>query len=199
MTDPAAARPGRAASAAPPALAAALEAVLLVVDEPVDVPTLARAVDRDPAEVEATLYELQADYDEAGRGFELRALAGGWRLYTRASCASAVERFALDGQSGRLSQAALETLAIVAYRQPVSRGRIAAVRGVNVDRVLRTLVTRGLVTEQGSDPETGAVLFGTTPLFAERLGIGSVDELPSLAPLLPALEEVETEAQPDTR
>jgi segregation and condensation protein B len=168
-----------------PDLRAGLEAVLLVVDEPVDEVTLAQVVERPREEVSAVLHELAAEYDAAGRGFELRAVAGGWRLYTRASCAPYVERFVREGQSARISQAALESLAVVAYRQPTTRSRIAAVRGVNVDAVMRTLVTRGLIAEVGIERESGAILYATTDHFLERLGIASLDELPEISDYLP--------------
>ncbi|HET9657174.1 MAG TPA: SMC-Scp complex subunit ScpB [Kineosporiaceae bacterium] len=171
----------------------AVEAVLMVVDEPVAEGTLASALGLTVAQVDQVLAELAADYDEAGRGFELRRVAGGWRIYSRAEYAPVVERFMLDGQTARLTQAALETLAIVAYRQPVSRARVGAVRGVNVDAVMRTLSTRGLVEEAGSDPESGAVLYRTTPYFLHRIGLTSLDDLPALAPYLPeadALDEL---------
>ena len=173
-----------------PPLQAALEAVLLVTDEPVPAVTLAQVVERPTDEVEAVLRALAEDYAAAGRGFELRQIAGGWRLYTRADCAPYVERFVLDGQQARLTQAALETLAVIAYRQPVTRQRVSAVRGVNVDGVVRTLVARGLVTEAGPDEDTGAVRYRTTPYLLERLGLQSLDELPSLAPLLPELDDL---------
>jgi segregation and condensation protein B len=168
-----------------PDLRAGLEAVLLVVDEPVDEVTLAQVVERPREEVSAVLHELAAEYDAAGRGFELRAVAGGWRLYTRASCAPYVERFVREGQSAKISQAALESLAVVAYRQPTTRSRIAAVRGVNVDAVMRTLVTRGLIAEVGIERESGAILYATTDHFLERLGIASLDELPEISDYLP--------------
>jgi segregation and condensation protein B len=168
-----------------PALRTALEAVLLVVDEPVDEVTLAQVVERPREEVGRVLREIAADYDEAERGFELRPVAGGWRLYTRASCAPYVERFVRDGQPAKISQAALETLAVVAYRQPTTRSRIAAVRGVNVDAVMRTLVTRGLVAEVGIERETGAILYATTEHFLDRLGLASLDELPDISAHLP--------------
>lgn len=171
-----------------PSLATALEAILMVVDEPVSDVLLAQVTERPTEEVGAALRALAADYDEAGRGFELREVAGGWRFYTRASCAAYVERFVLDGQQARLTQAALETLAVVAYRQPVSRSRVSAVRGVNVDGVMRTLVARGLVEEAGNDGESGALLYRTTSYFLERLGLRSLDELPDLAPFLPELD-----------
>jgi segregation and condensation protein B len=168
-----------------PPVRAALEAVLLVVDEPVAEVVLAQVVERPTEEVARLLRELAEDYDASGRGFELRQVSGGWRLYTRESCAPFVERFVRDGQQARLTQAALETLAVVAYRQPVTRSRIAGIRGVNVDAVMRTLVTRGLVTEVGQERESGAFLYGTTPYFLERLGIGSVEDLPPVSDYLP--------------
>lgn len=175
-----------------PPLRAALEAVLLVVDEPVAEIVLAQVVERPTEEVAALLRELAEEYDAQGRGFELRQVSGGWRLYTRSACAPYVERFVRDGQQARLTQAALETLAVVAYRQPVSRSRIAGIRGVNVDGVIRTLVSRGLVTEVGTESESGATLYGTTPYFLERLGAESLDDLPPLSDYLPdpyALDE----------
>ncbi|MEO8330384.1 MAG: SMC-Scp complex subunit ScpB, partial [Candidatus Nanopelagicales bacterium] len=139
------------------------------------------------------IQRLAQEYVETGRGFELREVAGGWRFYTAAAYVAAVERFVLDGQQARITQASLETLAVVAYRQPVSRARISAVRGVNVDGVMRTLLARGLVEECGSESETGAHLYQTTNYFLERLGIASLDELPELAPYLPDLETLEAE------
>lgn len=168
-----------------PALTAALEAILMVVDEPVAEVTLAQVLERPTAEVAAALRALSEEYTAAGRGFDLREVAGGWRFYTRAECAALVERFVRDGQQARLTQAALETLAVVAYRQPVSRAKVAAVRGVSSDGVMRTLVARGLVEEAGTDPESQAVLYRTTSYFLERLGLRSLDELPELAPFLP--------------
>jgi segregation and condensation protein B len=183
---------GHADDAVLPPLRAALEAVLLVTDEPVPAVTLAQVTERPTEEVEETLHVLAAEYTEGERGFELRNVAGGWRLYTRADCAPYVERFVLDGQSARLTQAALETLAVIAYRQPVTRSRVSAVRGVNVDGVIRTLVSRGLITESGQDDDTGGILYRTTPVLLERLGLHSLAELPSLAPLLPELEDVDS-------
>jgi segregation and condensation protein B len=168
-----------------PELRTAIEAVLLVIEEPVDEGVLAQVVERPRDEVAQTLRDLAAEYHAAGRGFELRPVAGGWRLYTRASCAPYVERFVREGQSARLSQAALETLSVVAYRQPTTRSRIAAVRGVNVDAVMRTLVTRGLVAEVGIERETGSILYATTDHFLERLGVASLEDLPELADYLP--------------
>ena len=186
-------RPGELPADLPP-LPAALEAVLLVTDEPVPAVTLAQVVERPTGEVEEVLLALARDYEASGRGFELRQVAGGWRLYTRADCAPYVERFVLDGQQARLTQAALETLAVIAYRQPVTRQRVSAVRGVNVDGVVRTLVARGLVTEAGPDAETGATRYRTTSYLLERLGLQSLDELPSLAPLLPELDDVTSDS-----
>jgi segregation and condensation protein B len=136
---------------------------------------------------------LRAGYDERGAGVELRQIAGGVRIYTRPAYASQVEMFLQDGQRSRLSQAALETLAVIAYRQPVTRARVSAIRGVNVDGVVRTLSTRGLVVEVGSDPDTGGGLVRTTDLFLEKMGLQSLDELPSLAPLLPELDGFESD------
>jgi segregation and condensation protein B len=171
--------------AAPPGLRASLEAIMLVADEPVPEMVIAQVVERPTEEVSAALRDLAAAYAAEGRGFELSQVAGGWRFYTSQECAAVVERFVRDGQEVRLTQAALETLAVVAYRQPVSRARVSAVRGVNCDGVMRTLVLRGLVEEAGTDHETGAILFGTTGYFLERLGLPSVADLPELAPFLP--------------
>jgi segregation and condensation protein B len=175
-----------------PDVRTALEAVLLVVDEPVAEVVLAQVVERPTEEVGRLLAGLAAEYDEQGRGFDLRHVSGGWRLYTRESCAPYVERFVRDGQQARLTHAALETLAVVAYRQPVSRSRIGGIRGVNVDAVVRTLMTRGLITEVGTEHESGAILYGTTSYFLERLGLDAVDDLPPLSDYLPdpyALDE----------
>lgn len=169
----------------------ALEAVLMVLDEPVTEAAVGAALGLTVSTVGQLLSDLQADYDLAGRGFQLRQVAGGWRIYSRTEYAGVVERFLLDGQTAKLTQAALETLAIVAYRQPVSRARVGAVRGVNVDAVMRTLLTRGLVEEAGHDSETGAVLYGTTQYFLHRIGLSSVDELPALAPYLPEMDALE--------
>ena len=159
-------------------LRTALEAILMVVDEPVRDVTLAQVTERPTDEVAAALRGLAAEYDEQNRGFELREVAGGWRFYTRASASAYVEKFVLDGQQARLTQAALETLAVVAYRQPVSRARVSAVRGVNVDGVMRTLLARGLVEEAGHDGEGGSTLYRTSSYFLERLGLRSIDQLP---------------------
>ncbi|MGD3107502.1 SMC-Scp complex subunit ScpB [Streptomyces sp. YGL11-2] len=169
----------------------ALEAVLMVVDEPATEEHLARVLERSRRAVALALRELSDDYTREGRGFDLRLVAGGWRFYSQAAYADAVESFVLDGQQARLTQAALETLAVVAYRQPVSRSRVSAVRGVNCDGVMRTLLQRGLVEEAGTEPETGAILYRTTNYFLERTGLRGLDELPELAPFLPEADAVE--------
>ncbi|GAB3183148.1 segregation and condensation protein B [Micromonospora palomenae] len=166
-------------------LRGALEAILLVVDEPVSELILAQVLEQPAERVGPMLDEIAAGYTAAGHGFELRRAAGGWRLYTRPEYATYVERFVLDGQSVRLTQAALETLAVIAYKQPVTRSRISAIRGVNCDGVIRTLVSRGLVEECGTEPDSGAFLYRTTTMFLEKLGLNSVDDLPPLAPFLP--------------
>lgn len=202
---------------------AALEAVLMVLDQPATTAELAAGLQLTVPAVEELLAELQREYDgytvkapdthsdgggfspdhahervlgSAGpgispRGFELRNIAGGWRLYSRAEFSDVVGRFVLDGQTTRLTQAALETLAVIAYRQPVSRARVSAIRGVNVDSVVRTLTQRGLIEDSGTDAESGAVLYRTTSYFLERMGIGSVAELPHLSPHLPGLEGID--------
>jgi segregation and condensation protein B len=175
----------------------ALEAVLMVADQPLDHLTLAQAVGHPPPDVEKALVELAQEYADQERGFELRNVGGGWRFFTREAYAPAVERFVLDGQQARLTQAALETLAVVAYRQPVSRSRVSAIRGVNVDSVVRTLVTRGLVEEAGVDAESGAILYRTTSYFLERMGLADIGELPEIAPMLPEIEELDDE-EPET-
>jgi segregation and condensation protein B len=175
-----------------PGLRASLEAILLVADEPVPEVLLAQILERPRHEVAAGLRALAAEYTADGRGFDLREIAGGWRFYTREDCAPLVERFVTDGQEVRLTQAALETLAVIAYRQPVSRARVSAVRGVNCDGVIRTLVLRGLVEDCGTDQDTGAILYRTTGYFLERLGMASLDDLPDLAPFLPEnIEDIE--------
>jgi segregation and condensation protein B len=177
-----------------PDLGASIEAILLVADEPVPVVVLAQVLERPRDQIAAALRDLAASYDEAGHGFDLREIAGGWRYYTREEYAPLVERFVQDGQEVRLTQAALETLAVVAYRQPVSRARVSAVRGVNCDGVMRTLVLRGLTEEAGTDQETGAILYRTTGYFLERLGLASLEDLPDLAPFLPEdIEDIDDE------
>jgi segregation and condensation protein B len=174
-------------------VAGAIEALLLMATEPLSSEELAQAVGIPVPEVDAELAGLQRFYDESRRGFELRRVGNGWRYYTREEHAELIGRWLLEGQQGKLSQAALETLAVVAYLQPISRGRVSAVRGVNVDGVMRTLATRELIEEVGSDPETGAHLFGTTPLFLEKMGLTSLDELPPIAPYLPDASLLEAE------
>jgi segregation and condensation protein B len=174
-----------------PPLVALIEAVLMVAEKPVGVAELATGLSAHALDVERVLAELAAQYRADGRGFDLRHIGGGWRFYTAEECAPWVERFVLAGQMSKLSQAALETLAVVAYQQPVSRGRISAVRGVSADGVIRTLTARGLVEEATTDPETGAILYRTTDYFLERLGLRGLDELPPLAPLLPGFDDIE--------
>lgn len=174
-----------------PTLDAALEAVLLVADEPLDTLTLASLTRRPAQEVAEALAQLRRAYAEQGRGFDLAEVAGGWRFYTRQDCADVVERYVRDGQQARLTQAALETLAVVAYRQPVTRGRVSAIRGVNVDGVVRTLLNRGLIEEAGSEADSGAHLYRTTTYFLERLGLQRLEDLPPLADYLPEIESIE--------
>ena len=159
----------------------------MVADEPISAVRLAAALGVPTGEVEDTCSPgSPRSTGPRSAGFELREVAGGWRFYSAAAHADVVGRFVLDGQTARLTQAALETLAVVAYRQPVTRGQVSAVRGVNVDSVVRTLAARGLVQEAGTEP-SGAVLYVTTPYFLERMGMTSLDELPPLAPYLPDL------------
>jgi segregation and condensation protein B len=169
----------------PEELRGGLEALLFVMDDPVDEETLAGALRCTPEQVRTGLAELVEVYDQRRAGITLRRVGEGWRLYTREEHAPVVERYLIDGQRSRLTQAALETLAVIAYRQPVTRARISGIRGVGVDGVMRTLITRGLVHEVGTDPDSGGGLYATTPLFLERLGLTSLAELPELAPLLP--------------
>lgn len=173
---------------------AAVEAVLLVADRPVAEAEIALALGVGTRLVADACRDLAEEYrgEHGGRvrGYELRRAAGGWRLHSAPEHADAVAAFVLEGQSAKLTQASLETLAVIAYRQPVARGRIAAIRGVNVDSVVRTLLTRGLVTEVGVDPEGGAILYGTTEYFLERMGLDSLDDLAPLAPYLPDDAEV---------
>ncbi|MGH3900893.1 MAG: SMC-Scp complex subunit ScpB [Pseudonocardiaceae bacterium] len=172
-------------------LDAALEALLLVVDSPASEEVLASALDQPVARVTEALHRLRDGYADAGRGIDLRHVGQGWRLHTRDVHAAFVERLLLDGQRARLTRAALETLAVVAYRQPITRARVAAIRGVNVDGVVRTLLARGLVAEIGTDPETHGTLYCTTELFLERLGLSSLEDLPPIAPLLPHIDTID--------
>ncbi|MHB8185556.1 MAG: SMC-Scp complex subunit ScpB [Dermatophilaceae bacterium] len=173
----------------------AIEAVLMVIEEPVTEMALASALELPVEDVAGHLHALAADYDAGSRGFTIKAIAGGWRVYSRSEYAPVVEKFLLDGQQAKLTQAALETLAVIAYRQPVTRGRVGAVRGVNVDGVFRTLLSRGLIQagsvseqELGAEGENGAILYTTTSYFLQRLGLSSLDELPALAPYLPEVD-----------
>lgn len=167
-------------------LGRAIEAILMVVDEPVTELTLAHVLEVPEDQVVESLQRLKESYGE--RGFRLNAVAGGWRFYSAPEFSAVVEKFVLDGQQNRLTQAALETLAVIAYRQPVSRARVSAIRGVNVEAVMKTLINRGLVEESGVEHETGAILYRTTTYFLERLGLRSLEDLPPLAPHLPDLD-----------
>lgn len=170
----------------------AVEAVLMVAEQPVEAHLLAQLLEMPAAGVTALCEGLAAEYEADGRGFALVQVAGGWRFQSHGDLSAYVERFVLEGQSARLSGAALETLAIVAYKQPISRAQVAAIRGVNVDGVMRTLQQRGFIAETGKDPGPGqALLFGTTSLFLERVGINSIDELPPLAQFVPGADVVE--------
>lgn len=174
-----------------PEFRAALEAILLVVDTPAPVEQLATALDEPESRVEQALREMSAELAAQRSGIDLRFAGDGWRFYTRSEYAPYVERMLLDGARSKLTRAALETLAVVAYRQPVTRSRVSAVRGVNVDGVMRTLLARGLITEAGTDPETNGTLYGTTELFLERIGLASLSDLPELAPLLPGVDLID--------
>ncbi|PSL53189.1 segregation and condensation protein B [Saccharothrix carnea] len=169
----------------------ALESILLVVDSPIAEEQLAGVLDQSVKRVTAALRTLAARYTEQGSGIDLRRIGDGWRFYTRDRFAPFVEKLLLDGQRAKLTRAALETLAVIAYRQPVTRARIAAVRGVNVDGVIRTLVARGLIAETGTDSDTGGILYRTTELFLERLGLSSLGDLPPIAPLLPEVDAID--------
>jgi segregation and condensation protein B len=172
-------------------LHAMLEGVLTIADEPVSVAELSQVTGAAKSDVKAALDEIASEMRANQRGFQLREVDEGWRLYSSEFGSQAVEKYVKEGHSSRLSQAALETLAVIAYRQPVSRGRIAAVRGVNVDGVVRTLMNRGLVQEGGVEQSTGAVLYTTTQYFLDRLNLDSLEDLPPVADYLPDLAEVE--------
>ena len=167
-------------------LGRSIEAILMVVDEPVTELTLASVLKVTVDQIVDALERLQGSYQD--RGFSLKAINGGWRFYSSPDFSAAVEKFVLDGQQNRLTQAALETLAVVAYRQPISRARVSAIRGVNVEAVMKTLITRGLVDEFGVENETGAILYKTTSYFLERLGLNRIQDLPPLAPHLPDID-----------
>lgn len=173
------------------ALYAALESLLLVVDTPASEQVLATAIAQPVPRVTEALHRLAEGYTAERRGIDLRRVGDGWRFYTRDAYAPFVERLLLDGQRARLTRAALETLAVIAYRQPVTRSRVAAVRGVNVDGVIRTLLARGLIQESGVDPDTQGIRYRTTELFLERLGLSSLDDLPPIAPLLPEVDSID--------
>ena len=172
-------------------LGAVLEALLLVVDTPVTVDALAAAIQQPAYRVSAKLQVMAEELSARESGIDLRDAGGGWRMYTRSRYAPYVERLLLDGSRTKLTRAALETLAVVAYRQPVTRARVSAVRGVNVDAVMRTLLARGLITEACADSDTGAITFATTELFLERLGLSSLTDLPDIAPLLPDVDVID--------
>lgn len=172
-------------------LRAALEAVLLVVDTPATVEELATATGQERRRVRHLLRQMSAELTERGSGIDLRFAGDGWRFYTRSEYAPYVERLLLDGTRSKLTRAALETLAVVAYRQPVTRARVSAIRGVNVDGVVRTLLARGLISDAGVDEHTTGTLYVTTELFLERLGLASLGDLPDIAPLLPGVDAIE--------
>jgi segregation and condensation protein B len=174
-----------------PSLAAALEALLLLADEPLTARDLAQITRMPETDVDSTLRDLARQYTDDVRGFDLREVAGGWRFYTRSECSPLIERWVIDGQQARLTQAALETLSVIAYRQPVTRGRVSAVRGVNIDGVIKTLLTRGLIEEAGTEHESGAIFYKTTSFFLERMGIASLEDLPPLAEHLPDLADLD--------
>jgi segregation and condensation protein B len=174
-----------------PSVEAAIEALLIVADEPMPAVALASSIGVPVEDVEQALHALVAQYAEQGRGFELREVAGGWRYYTAMACAPLLERYAIEGQQARLTQAALETLAVIAYKQPVTRGRISAIRGVNVDGVIKTLLLRGLIEEVGHEAESNAILYRTTGYFLERMGLASLTDLPPIAEHLPDLADLE--------
>lgn len=172
----------------PGGLGAAVEAVLMVVDRPVSEFDLAEGLHASVADIQAIIARLHGEYEN--RGFELRKVGGGWRFYSRSEFSEAVQHFVLEAQTSRLSQAAMETLAVIAYRQPVSRARVSVIRGVNVDGVVRTLVARGLVAEVDRDPISGALLYATTPYFLQKMGIDSLEELPHVSPHLPGADDL---------
>ncbi len=170
-----------------------IEAILMVVEEPVSEVILAQIIEVPTEQILEALGRMSAECEEQQRGFALKQIAGGWRFYSHPDLAPLVEKFVLDGQQAKLTQAALETLAVIAYRQPISRARVSAIRGVNVEAVMKTLITRGLVEECGIEHETGAILYRTTHYFLERIGLNRVEDLPALAPFLPnvhGLDEV---------
>lgn len=180
-------------------LFAQVEAVLMVSDEPVTLEQLSKATEAVPAELETTLRAIQRDYDGettgVQRGFQLRYVAGGWRLYTRAEHSDVIAAFMVQGATQKLSQAGLEALAVIAYLQPAPRSKVAQIRGVNSDSVVKTLLTRGLIAEEGVEELTGAVRYRTTDYFLELLGLNSIEELPKISPLLPGVDEASEMAE----
>ena len=183
-----------------PSLSAALEALILLQDDGITALDLAQHTQAPEPEVKTALEKLQRECIEQQRGYELREVNGRWRFYTASVCSDLIERYVKDGQNARLTQASLETLSVIAYRQPTTRARVAAIRGVNVDGVIRTLISRGLVHESGLEVGSGALLLHTTDLFLERLGIQSLDDLPAIEQFLPDIEAIEalTESTIDT-
>jgi segregation and condensation protein B len=173
------------------ALEAALEALLLVVDSPINEESLADTLQQPRARILVALRTMAQKFTDRTSGIDLRRVGEGWRFYTRDVYAPFVEKLLLDGQRSKLTRAALESLAVIAYRQPVTRSRVAAVRGVNVDGVIRTLLARGLIEEMGTDPDTTGTLYVTTELFLERLGLSSLNDLPAIAPLLPEVDSID--------
>jgi segregation and condensation protein B len=167
----------------------AIEAILMVTDSPISLVALATALEIPVSQVRDAVQKLRENYEgnevTPAKGFELREVAGGWRIYVRENYDWAVKMFIANENPTKLSQAALETLSVIAYKQPIARGQIASIRGVNVDSVVRTLTSRGLVTEMYTDSETGAIHYGTTSLLLEQLGINSLDQLPPISPYLP--------------
>ncbi|MCL2784212.1 MAG: SMC-Scp complex subunit ScpB [Propionibacteriaceae bacterium] len=172
---------------------AQIEALMILATEPVSEEDLAQVLEVDLEDIETALQRLVEFYDTHSRGFELRHVGQGWRYYTRAEHEQIIARSVLEGQQGKMTQASLETLAVIAYLQPISRARISAVRGVNVDGVVRTLIARNLVAEVDKDQASGAGLLGTTPYFLERMGLTSLSELPPLAPNLPDASRLDEE------
>ncbi|MFM1864708.1 MAG: segregation and condensation protein [Actinomycetota bacterium] len=177
---------------AAPSLRAALEAILMVIDEPVKVEILAQITDTPVADVENELANIGYELEQKQSGFLLRQVAGGWRFYTNEECWPIVEKFVKEGQPTKLTQASLETLAVVAYKQPVSKGRISAIRGVNVDTVIRTLLNRGLIEEAGIEHESQSILYRTTSYFLEKLGINDLSDLPPVADYLPDMSALDS-------
>lgn len=174
-----------------PSVQAAVEALLMIADEPVSAIEMASVIGVPVDDVVHGIAILQQGYVDQNRGFELREIAGGWRYYTAITCAALIERYVTEGQQAKLTQAALETLAVIAYKQPVTRGRISAIRGVNVDGVIKTLLVRGLIEEVGHEAESHALLYRTTAYFLERMGMADLTDLPPIAEHLPDLADLE--------